>query len=255
MKNQIGNKSIINIAEKFFPNKSAECLRKFVLKDPVPHKLDLKTTEKLALSIKENSYITLAKLNKLTLCKLHLSHAAVINLGQALNNMDKLEHLDLSFNHIKHTTFAQFFNNINGKNNLKSLRCLFNSSQPTTVKPATGKPKDEDQIGSIEEELSNYLHHSSTLLHINMSGMNFSFEQIKYIFSNGLRKARTLLSVHFSGYMLKDHEMIELRKTLKVNTVSSQHPAIDTRILTRYKVAKSHQLQLKEIFGKSNPSQ
>jgi len=52
---------------------------------------------------------------------------------------------------------------------------------------------------NFEETLCNLIHYSSTLLHLDISEMSLSFNQLLTIASKGLMKARTLHAVHMSG--------------------------------------------------------
>ena len=94
------------------------------------------------------------------------------------------------------------------------------------------------------------MHHSTSLLHLDISCLGLSWESYKYIALNGLRKSHTLLSVHISGMGLMDSEMIELREVLKVNETRSYHNVEDFRIQLRHQVAKVHQLELDRVFTK-----
>lgn len=49
------------------------------------------------------------------------------------------------------------------------------------------------------KEIADFIHYSDTLLHIDLGGMNFNFNDISYIFQHGLRKSRTLRSCHIVG--------------------------------------------------------
>ena len=44
-----------------------------------------------------------------------------------------------------------------------------------------------------------FIHYSDSLLHIDLGGMEFDYEDIMSIISKGIRKSRTLLSCHLIG--------------------------------------------------------
>jgi len=80
-------------------------------------------------------------------------------------------------------------------------------------------------MGSFEQSLSNFIHCSVTLVHLNISGMALKLDQYLSIAEHGLRKSRTLLSVHMSGLGLDDHQITSLRKCLNVYEAFSAHAA------------------------------
>lgn len=137
---------------------------------------------------------------------------------------------------------SKFLVDIDGKNNLKSLSIGYNSGR--SMKNENGG------VPPLEQSLSEFMHHSAALLHLDISCLGLSWESYKYIATNGLRKSHTLLAVHISGMGLMDSEMLELRELLKVNETRSYHKVEDYRIQLRYQVAKVHQLELERVFRK-----
>lgn len=118
---------------------------------------------------------------------------------------------------------------VHGKNSLRSLNIGYNSGAAST--------RAAEEASPLEKSLSNFMHHSSTLIHLDMSCLGLTFGGYKFIALNGLRKSRTLLAVHISGMGLRDQEMIEFRELLKVTKSLSQRSIEDWRLSLRYQVA------------------
>jgi hypothetical protein len=137
--------------------------------------------------------------------------------------------LDISANHIGSNALAQFLSGVHGKNSLRSLNIGYNSGAAST--------RLAEEVSPLEKSLSDFMHHSSTLIHLDMSCLGLTFGGYKYIALNGLRKSRTLLAVHISGMGLRDQEMVEFRELLKVNKSLSQRSIEDQRLSLRYQVA------------------
>lgn len=118
---------------------------------------------------------------------------------------------------------------VHGKNGLRSLNIGCNSGASST--------RTLEEVSPLEKSLSDFMHYSSTLVHLDMSCLGLTFGAYKYIARNGLRKSRTLLAVHISGMGLLDREMIEFRELLKVTKSLSQRSIEDLRLSLRYQVA------------------
>ena len=56
-----------------------------------------------------------------------------------------------------------------------------------------------ETIAIFRKKFSDFLRHSRTLQHIDLSGVSFSEPTLEYITQYGFRKAKTLLSIHMSG--------------------------------------------------------
>ena len=175
------------------------------------------------------SSFQLQKLNKLCLSDLGFNSSCVAILGQAVTKLRGLQHLDISANHIGANTLAQFLSGVHGKNGLRSLNIGYNSGAAST--------RLAEEVSPLEKSLSDFMHQSSTLVHLDMSCLGLTFGAYKYIALNGLRKSRTLLAVHISGMGLRDQEMSEFRDLLKVTKSLSQRSIEDGRLSLRYQVA------------------
>lgn len=82
-------------------------------------------------------------------------------------------------------------------NSLKSLNLSFNSSRI----PGNFISKSIVQNSQLEvtDSIVDFIHYSDTLLHIDLGGMDFDFEDLTKIIQKGLRRSRTLLSCHLIG--------------------------------------------------------
>lgn len=96
-----------------------------------------------------------------------------------------------------------------------------------------------------------YLHKSTYLMHLDMSGMNMTYQSIEYIVEKGIRKSRTLLAVHMSGLNLTSSQAIALRGSLKVRESFAATALIDYNLLLRHREAKVHALEVENILKKS----
>jgi len=47
--------------------------------------------------------------------------------------------------------------------------------------------------------LAKFIHYSDSLVHLNLGSLNMSYSQLEVVINRGIRKSRTLQSVHFSG--------------------------------------------------------
>ena len=75
-------------------------------------------------------------------------------------------------------------------------------------------------------------------MHLDMSGMSLNIKSLCYISKHGLRKSRTLLSVHMCGINLKADGRKKLREALKVIRVDGEQSFQDLRLEHRRHLAK-----------------
>ena len=81
------------------------------------------------------------------------------------------------------------------------------------------------------KSLSNFIHFSDSLLHIDLGGMNMSQKELQYIFAYGLRKSRTLISCHFVGANnYGDAKYNELLQILKIAPKNKFDPILDPEV-------------------------
>ena len=66
---------------------------------------------------------------------------------------------------------------------------------------------NDEEIGKFEVAISNLIHKSQYLIHIDLSGLGMKFKSYKYIAEKGIRKSRTLLAIHLSGMYITENEM------------------------------------------------
>ena len=74
--------------------------------------------------------------------------------------------------------------------------------------------------GQFEKKLADFVRHSKTLQHLDISGMGFKESTLKYIALWGLRKSKTLLAVHMSGNFQNHELLVKMRTWLKVVHIS-----------------------------------
>jgi len=75
--------------------------------------------------------------------------------------------------------------------------------------------------GELEDAFASFLHYSDSLMHFDMSGIEMSIEGYFHVAERGIRKSRTLLSIHMGGMPLRQDELQELRQSLKVKETFS----------------------------------
>ena len=75
---------------------------------------------------------------------------------------------------------------------------------------ATAKLNPE-QVEAFQKKFADFLRHSRSLQHLDLSGLGFSEETLKYITLNGLRKSKTLLAIHMGGNFGTEDLLIKMR--------------------------------------------
>ena len=105
----------------------------------------------------------------------------------------------------------------------------------------------------VIKTISSFIHYSDTLLHIDLGGLNLLHPQIEYIFKNGLRRSRTLLSCHFVGINVNNEkEYREFMDLLKVRTKQSViDPTINQIEYNEIFEKNKSKVELKELFADS----
>merc|ERR1712167_114893 len=116
--------------------------------------------------------------------------------------MGSLHYLDISANKLTAGELTIFLSQIHRKEHLRTLKLGYNSSTSAGLAP--------DEPDPFIEELTGFIHYSDSLLHLDLSGMSFTFEALKELCSMGLRKSRTLLSCHMSGLGLHQPQLDEI---------------------------------------------
>ena len=76
---------------------------------------------------------------------------------------------------------------------------------------------------SVDQALVNHLQDSITLLHLNISGTGLLHSQVIHICKRGLRKSKTILSVHLCDLGYDTNQMDLIRKHLKVRKPKELH--------------------------------
>jgi Ran GTPase-activating protein (RanGAP) involved in mRNA processing and transport len=125
-------------------------------------------------------------MKKLTLSRLALNGDCLDIIGDAVLQLSNLQHLDLSANGLARGPFVNFFVKIDNKNQLRSLNIAYNSlkgpnvvdqeAPPITKEAKKKKVELVPPEPTFEEALSKLMHYSATLLHLDLSGTNLSFE-------------------------------------------------------------------------------
>ena len=152
-----------------------ESVKKLVLKDPMPKKLMPNSISSMLDSLCQ----TKSTLRVLTLSNLGFDNNTICFLAKALNNKPTIEQLDISSNNLSSKQIDMFLELTD--DNLKSLNISYNSGSECV------------------EKLSHYLHRSMRLVHFDMSGLGLKMDGLLELVQNGIRKSRTLQSVHMSG--------------------------------------------------------
>ena len=128
-------------------------------------------------------------------------------LATTILKLHNLSYLDISSNKMSTSDLANFLNLLYQRNQLRSLNIGYNQ---------TGSQKQTEKSELFIETLCKFMHYSDTLLHLNLSGMEFSYESIIKVITNGLRKSRTILSCHLGGLMKQHNKLDEMNKLLKI---------------------------------------
>jgi Leucine-rich repeat (LRR) protein len=153
--------------------------------------------------LKEESH-KIVNLRVLTLSRLGFDRNSVKCLAEAIVLIPCLEQLDISGNNINPVQMSKFFEIITGENNLKSLNISFNNCNQQIKDPYDEQP-------TFDDIFSEYLHLSTKLVHVDISGTNLVIDSLRYIAEWGFRKSRTLQSIHICDLNLLENDRIALR--------------------------------------------
>ena len=135
-------------------------------------------------------------------------------------------------------------------------------------------PKGDKSSFSFEQALCHFVHYSSALVHLDISGMGMTPEQSEYILANGLRKSRTLMACHANGLALSEKSVQAILKIDEVNrdrraptkweklkylecslkNQNLQEQVVLQRILGRPEMPQSHRWQWANQCGICNKS-
>jgi hypothetical protein len=120
-----------------------------------------------------------------------------------------LRELDISSNKLTASELSNLLSSLTPHNqNLTHLNLSWNSAQC---------PNKKEQ-NKFDEGFSHFIRYSHSLVHLDVSGMNFSEKSMKYFCLRGVRKSKTLLSVHMSGNFNNQHLLVSTRLWLNVIT-------------------------------------
>lgn len=193
MQNSIGSEFLKTLAEKIIPQDSFNKIKRFILKDPQPLKYRPTEMHKMINELSKKA-VSLKDLIKLTLSNIGLDGIVLKPFGEAVEQMSYLHHLDISSNFLDASCLREFIIKISPNSQLRTLNISYNSA-----KYGPRQKKTELSPDSFEYALSKFVHKSMNLVHLDISSMSLSCNQILFIASNGIRKSRTLLAVHMSG--------------------------------------------------------
>lgn len=176
-------------------------------------------------SLKDNSH-RITNLRVLTLSRLGFDKNSVKSLAEAVVLLSCLEQLDISGNNIQPLQMTRFIETIHGENNLKSLNISFNNCNQN-LKEA------QDDVPVFDEIFSEFLHVSTKLVHLDISGTNLKIDSLLTISQYGFRKSRTLQSIHICDMELLNDDRIQLREALRVVSLQRDQEFNDDRISLR----------------------
>lgn len=126
--------------------------------------------------------------------------------------MSQIEHLNLSNNHLNSKSVTEFLRLIDNKNKLKLLDLSFN-----TLNQNYCYTDKNMRSYSFESVFAKFLKKSTTLLHLDLSGTKMQTDNLCEITEKGLRKNRSLISIHLSRLGIVDeYEMKCFRDLLRV---------------------------------------
>lgn len=159
-------------------------------------------------------------LTTLSISQMKLSGECMKPLGEAIKGLPNLQFLNLSATNLNGHHIHELLTIINKFNCLKSIDLSYNS-----VKQLATTQNSDNWVIKI---LSNFIHYSDSLLHIDLGGMNHSQSELEYVMQHGLRKARTLISCHFAGANSYGKEHYQtLLEILNVRTRGAFDPELD----------------------------
>ena len=145
-------------------------------------------------------------------------------ISQFCTVVQSLKTLNISSNGLNITDFVVMFDILKPQTyNMTHLNLSWNTMVDSGTAP--------EVVESFRKKFADFLRYSRTLQHIELSGIHFSEESLKYITLYGFRKSKTLLSIHMSGNFEKHSLLLKFREWMKVvkveRKVSRDEPVND----------------------------
>jgi Leucine Rich repeat len=135
-------------------------------------------------------------LNTLVLSKVSmLGKSSAYSLSQAFEYLPKLKYLDISYNAMNSQELSTIIECLSLEDQVCKIRSL-NISGNSAI---NNEPSHHGSIDKFSDRLQKYLKSSLFLQHLDLSAMCLSESQIHTIIIKGVKKAKSLLSIHLSG--------------------------------------------------------
>ncbi|CDW84855.1 UNKNOWN [Stylonychia lemnae] len=163
-------------------------------------------------------------LEQITLSKMfQLDQSSISSLSLLVPQLDKLRLLDVSYNSLEFSLLNKLIEALssNNKLQLKYLDISYNFDSKT---------QQNKDLLTFNHVLSNYLKHNMCLQHLNISGMNLSHDQLIYIFKRGIKRSKTLLSVHTACNNISQETLKQLRLILRVKKFMKEGHQLDKQL-------------------------
>lgn len=121
---------------------------------------------------------------------------AVRALASAIKNIQNFEYLDLSDTGLNGQAIYVLLTSLFKQNQLRHLDLSENTLRQFGRFNASDQFQEE---GHVVGKLAEFVHYSSSLIHLGLSNMGFTYKSLLYFIKEGLRKSRTLQSCHLTG--------------------------------------------------------
>lgn len=106
-------------------------------------------------------------------------------------------------------------------------------------------------LETVEYSICLFLYNSATMMHLDLSGMNFHINQLLFLIKNGIKKSKSLLCMHLSGYSFLKSEITELRRALSIEEVHSLHTQDEYEVECKHRVAEIEGREMSKVLGKT----
>ena len=124
-----------------------------------------------------------------------------------MSEVSSLRQLNIAGNNLQPEDFIAMFDIMKPQSYSLSFLNLSWNSANTSNKNAQVK---------FNKSFADFLRHSKSLQHLDISGMGFKEASLEHIALRGIRKSKTLLAIHMSGNLSNQDLLIKMRMWLKV---------------------------------------
>ncbi len=134
----------------------------------------------------------------------------MLSISEFATVVQSLKQLNISSNGLSALDFIPMFDTMKPQ-----AVCITHLNLSWNSMSDEGIPSLE-QLDEFRNKFANFLRHSRTLQHLDLSGMGFGEATLKHVTLGGFRKAKTLLAIHMSGNFDNQDLLFQFRSWMKV---------------------------------------